>query len=118
MLANLGPDKMKQQTPIPPIKDEAILNLGAGGGEYYEQNFPSILAKIVALQSRCARAHCVRDPACRFISMPLYVSGFLKKKKRKNARSEFEIPYYLCFREPHGLGGLALKNQPSPISFM
>ena len=101
MLANLGPDKMKQQTPIPPIKDEAILNLGAGGGEYYEQNFPSILAKIVALQSRCARAHCVRDPACRFISMPLYVSGFLIKK----GRSGFEIPYYSCYRVPHRLGG-------------
>ena len=61
---NLGPNKMEQQTPIPPppqIKDEAAQkpkranfpSLIGGGGEEREgdTNFPSILSKTVGLRA-------------------------------------------------------------------
>lgn len=128
VLANLGPDKMKQQTPIPPIKDEAVrkakravfpyLIWGQGEGSIMSKIFPLFWLRLLPCRAG-AHVHtvCETQPAvlfsCRCMSL-----AFSKKKKRKNARSGFEIPYYLCSREPHGLGGLALKNQPSPISFM
>ena len=119
---------MKQQTPIPPIKDEAVrkakravfpyLIWGQGEGSIMSKIFPLFWLRLLPCRAG-AHVHtvCETQPAvlfpCRCMSM-----AFSKKKKRKNARSGFEIPYYLCSREPHGLGGLALKNQPSPISFM
>ena len=93
VLANLGPDKMKQQTPIPPIKDEAVrkakravfpyLIWGQGEGSIMSKIFPLFWLRLLPCRAG-AHVHtvCETQPAvlfsCRCMSL-----AFSKKRKEK-----------------------------------